>query len=726
MKRSPIRDHSPISKRSRSSYRMSDHDMGRGMSPDMYDRRDPRRDMVMKKSYRNIDHEMDRPRAKYRDDRMDYSPPSRPDNRQPDFRSICISNISGKIPVPVLKETLYHEFKKFGEFNVNVTYSGDIRVAYINFRYPEDARESKHLKSKLVLFDRPVRIEAVYQKKRSHSPGNDNFHYERHDNYGSSSNYRGRGSFRGYPSSRRPSGRGFYQGPPRNMPPRENPEFNQGDSYNAPKRNDKFPYHLDHIQPEDDENATRTLFVGNLDYNISEQELKTVFGRYGTIEDTDIKRPQRGTGNAYAFIKFINLDCAHKAKVEQSGQYIGRFQCKIGYGKVTATTCLWVGGLGSWITHETLEQEFDRFGMINRIEWPRGKDYAYVLYDNLDAAQAACQEMRGAPMGGTDNKKRLRVDFADPNHIMSPERGENNGDRDGTSLYEESRREGKESRTREEWRENDNRNPDIELRHSGSWDEGRKRPLSPDDYRRRKVSTSPDQRFSKDPDSRGRSREKKSLFSQERELGEIDPHDDSRKERKNSVDSSDMGIENVTSIPDLAKCLPVAWNGAVILKNSAFPARMHVVSGNVTIVDTLMRDPNSTETPVLKVKQRLRLDQPKLEDVGKRVSSAGKGGHCILLAMTSTLQNYEDPSVQQRPLKNLVSYLKQKEAAGVISLPSYESKDKDDVGVLYAFPPCEFGYKFLTSKATHLPSELVPDDYMVIVVVTGAGSLAEV
>jgi RNA-binding protein 15 len=90
------------------------------------------------------------------------------------------------------------------------------------------------------------------------------------------------------------------------------------------------------------------------------------------------------------------------------------------------------------------------------------------------------------------------------------------------------------------------------------------------------------------------------------------------------------------------------------------------------------------------------------------------------ISFLSTLQNYEDPAVQQRPLKNLVSYLRQKEAAGVISLPSYESKDKDDVGVLYAFPPCEFGYKYLTSKATNLPKEpILQDDYMVIVVVTG-------
>jgi hypothetical protein len=61
--------------------------------------------------------------------------------------------------------------------------------------------------------------------------------------------------------------------------------------------------------------------------------------------------------------------------------------------------------------------------------------------DNLDAAQAACQEMRGHPLGGND--RRLRVDFADPNHIMSPERGENNVDRDGDQFFD-SRRDGKE------------------------------------------------------------------------------------------------------------------------------------------------------------------------------------------------------------------------------------------------------------------------------------------
>ena len=38
------------------------------------------------------------------------------------------------------------------------------------------------------------------------------------------------------------------------------------------------------------------------------------------------------------FARFANLDQAAAAKKDLSGQYIGKFQCKIGYGKVNATT----------------------------------------------------------------------------------------------------------------------------------------------------------------------------------------------------------------------------------------------------------------------------------------------------------------------------------------------------------------------------------------------------
>jgi RNA-binding protein 15 len=80
-------------------------------------------------------------------------------------------------------------------------------------------------------------------------------------------------------------------------------------------KKDKFPNYLHHVQPEDDPLATRTLFAGNLEINISDDELKRIFGKYGIVEDIDIKRPPPGTGNAFAFVRYQNLDMAHRAKV---------------------------------------------------------------------------------------------------------------------------------------------------------------------------------------------------------------------------------------------------------------------------------------------------------------------------------------------------------------------------------------------------------------------------
>ena len=91
-------------------------------------------------------------------------------------------------------------------------------------------------------------------------------------------------------------------------PGRQGPQGMQDRPYENKK--DKFPNYLHHIAPEDDPLATRTLFAGNLEVNITEEELRRIFGRFGTVEDIDIKRPPPGTGNAYAFVRFVNLDMA--------------------------------------------------------------------------------------------------------------------------------------------------------------------------------------------------------------------------------------------------------------------------------------------------------------------------------------------------------------------------------------------------------------------------------
>ena len=138
---------------------------------------------------------------------------------------------------------------------MNVTYSGEVRVAYINFRYPEDAREAKHAKGKLVLFERPVRVESVYHKKyQQNGPvagGGGGGYYQPRDHYQPQGPPRGM-SPPPYQQQRRPS---YHQGPDQGMPPKRdyNPNYQKGGGQHGQQNdyrrgpNEKFPYHLDHI-----------------------------------------------------------------------------------------------------------------------------------------------------------------------------------------------------------------------------------------------------------------------------------------------------------------------------------------------------------------------------------------------------------------------------------------------------------------------------------------------
>lgn len=736
MKRSMDREGSPVSKRSRPGYG-PDNDVSRDrLSPPDFDRRDNHRGKYEPRDpppglgpgYRSefLVHDGPPPPLPPLPRQYDsrgpppvppYQPPPRwpPDN---DYRSLYISGIPSKMPEQMVRDCLIDNYKRFGEMNVKITMSNDQRVAYLNFRYPEDAREAL-MKGIKFLFDRDLKINPVFNKRRNVSP----------------SRSLGPGG-----ASRPPPDTIYHSWhlPPydRRLPPPDGlsyarDEFRPGLPLpgglpsDADRKSEKFPYHLDHVDPEYDDKATRTLFVGNLDVNIADYDLRNIFGKFGPVEDVDIKRPIRNSGNAFAFIKFINLDCAHRAKVEMSGKYIGRFQCKIGYGKVTPTTVIWVGGLGPWVTVETLEREFDRFGAIQHIEWPRNKNFAYVVYDSIDAAQAACQQMRGYPLGGPD--RRLRLDFGEKEHISRshslpdyfypppkdaygppPERPPGAWRDIPRGLPEGS-----------DW-QRDQR--DYRVLPSDAYrDEGRRR----DDYHydrsmERRRERTPE--YSKSSYHAGqRSPERSREYREDR--GPIrEEHLPERREYRTSSPSGDYATSQCRTLAELAKMLPVAWNGALILKSSAFATGMHVVSGDVMLVDTLMRDPTSTESPVLKITQRLRLDQPKLEDVSRRIQAAGPRGHCVLLAMPSTLSNYEDNAmtIQQRPLKNLVTYLKQKEAAGVISLPPVPSQGKKDIGVLHAFPPCDFGFNFLRNRAPKLSPDTTKEDYLVVVVINGA------
>nr|AYV89048.1 putative RNA-binding protein 15B [Tetranychus truncatus] len=712
------------------------------------------------------------------------------------YKILCISNLNAKVGDTTVKEALSREFSRFGDVSVKVCHDDNDRFAYIYFRSYEEAREARHNKPRLHLFDKAVEIEPIYDHRSSMLTSSSSSSGRRRS---VSPAYTSSRSARGPPASPPPSSRRPPPPPPplplqsrNNVEKSSSNSGNSNQQYSRPahrpstssssdyhhqtrpsgttnrqthreSKKEKFPNYLHHIPPEDDDKATRTLFVGNLEVTISEADLRRIFERYGVVEDIDVKRPPPGQGNAYAFIKFLNLDMAHRAKVEMSGQYIGKFQCKIGYGKATPTPRIWVGGLGPWTSLTHLEREFDRFGSIRKIDFTKGNNYAYLQFDSIDAATAACQEMRGHALGGPD--KRLRVDFADPSpYSRDPSSDYNSPPRQVTTTSSASRYHGSDygdnynekssSRTRPANVSGDsysgNDNEDNKRERSGypsgsgsgnnsNWNYWEEASRSPNDRRRarprtpetgsgdvserkksRRTSLSPDGGLGGDRTPGSPRRSSRTSAGQE-SAGKHSPNFERNKsEERNRAPAP---LENIKVFSDFTKFCPSAWNGGLILKNSAFPAKMYLCSGDISLVDILMQDPSS-EMPMLKITQRLRFDPLKLEDVSRRMNSAGASGHCMLFATAGSsnaqLQaglGEDGRAVQTRPLKNLVTYLKQKEAAGVISLTNTV---KEVIGVLYAFPPCSFALDLLRKVAPNLSAESPKEEYLVVVVVRGS------
>ncbi|KAL3064155.1 hypothetical protein OYC64_000440 [Pagothenia borchgrevinki] len=251
-----------------------------------------------------------------------------PPGAESEYKTLKISDLGTQLNDEDIEDGLFHEFKKFGDVSVKISRSNDERIAFVNFRKPEDARAAKHARGRLVLYDRPLKIEAVYiNRRRSRSP------VER-DLYGAAPSHRhlqrplsptGLG-YRDYRLQQLALGR--LPPPPPPPLPRELERDREFALFEARARPAFIAERAafreeDFISPEDDQRANRTLFLGNLDTTVTEADLRRAFDRFGIITEVDIKRPTRGQTSTYGFLKFENLDMAHRAKLSMSGQNSG-------------------------------------------------------------------------------------------------------------------------------------------------------------------------------------------------------------------------------------------------------------------------------------------------------------------------------------------------------------------------------------------------------------------
>ncbi|XP_028574547.2 putative RNA-binding protein 15B [Podarcis muralis] len=735
-----------------------------------------------------------------------------------EYKTLLVSGLGPALPDQLLEDGLFRQFQRFAsggasDISVKLSHTPELgRVAYVNFRHPADARDARrHARARqLLLYDRPLKVEPVYLRggRRSRTPPP---------------------TPSPEPMAFLPPIHGVYPYKQRSLSPVATPLLREPRPRHAAaaafaleavalglsrerervldyyglydERGRPYGYPIvaeEDLMPEDDQRATRNLFIGNLDHSVSEVELRRAFEKYGIIEEVVIKRPARGQGGAYAFLKFQNLDMAHRAKVAMSGRVVGRNPIKIGYGKANPTTRLWVGGLGPSTSLAALAREFDRFGSIRTIDYVKGDSFAYIQYESLDAAQAACAQMRGFPLGGPD--RRLRVDFAKaeearypqqyqpaplpvpyellpegysrhrsleqdlrvrdrtPPHLLYSDRERGFLEADWTSPVKNAERrnnletysQSARSRSGERWGSDSDRSvlkPWEERRkrrslssdrgrtaHSPYEERGRTKPGGPaldrSPERARKENHTTESATEKEQNNSLQNNRHASEEKPHRETSDPQPkkRDSERNHRTAEAESktheeSKSETKKLKSLSDYAHTLQLAWNGLLVLKNSCFPTSMHILEGDLGVINGLLKDHLSGgKLTQLKIAQRLRLDQPKLDEVTRRIKQGSPNGYAVLLA-TQTAQGAStegavpvvEPGLQRRLLRNLVSYLKQKQAAGVISLPVGGAKGKDSTGMLYAFPPCEFSQQYLQSALRTLGK--LEEEHMVIVIV---------
>uniref|UniRef100_T1J4C3 Msx2-interacting protein n=1 Tax=Strigamia maritima TaxID=126957 RepID=T1J4C3_STRMM len=161
---------------------------------------------------------------------------------------------------------------------------------------------------------------------------------------------------------------------------------------------------LDEFHPK----ATRTLFIGNLEKDITTAELRKHFEQFGEIIEIDIKK--QGAVSSYAFVQYSDIASVVKAMRKMDGEHLGANRIKLGFGKSMPTNCVWLDGIADTVSDKFLARQFVRFGHVVSTYIDRERGHALIFYERVEHAQIAVPEMRGRALGG--KKLQVGIDFA--------------------------------------------------------------------------------------------------------------------------------------------------------------------------------------------------------------------------------------------------------------------------------------------------------------------------
>ncbi|CAF1589469.1 unnamed protein product, partial [Adineta ricciae] len=577
----------------------------------------------------------------------------------------------------------------------------------------------------------------------------------------------------------------------------------------ANRRSPSHRANSDH-EPAIQQDPSRTLIVENLERNISESELEQIFSRYGTIDDICIKNSPSSSKRAAAIITFETMEMAYRARQAMDGQSVGEtitngtpfvlVFINILYisGRTGPSRHLWIGNLSKHAKRRDLEHAFSRYGPIEKFHCSFGNSSAIVTYVDVEDAIKARTKLSGAIQvtGGqiisdhcdpsTLSREGFHIDYYDRSAVVRrfiSQLAQNSSNRreSRSSSKSSSHKSSSTSRSSSRSRSQSNHPEPVEQTED----------IAIENVKTETHSRSPTPSIA-NPIKQRRSTD----GSQTPSLADMSPVAGRTFHGPLGSYLSATHTADITSVNSLMvlceqlnssatqnnTALSTVYPVQFILKSHAYDARMHFLAGSSTLASILLGQPGDlvAAKTELRIMQRLRLEQHKLEDLEKKLRAN------VTAALTTASNNTNSNATNQTPndstslasrkqstlpnqtrfsiliatpkiytqdttakprlehdtnghikhekaspshlpsngndepvrikeetiekttdedeplLSRLISYLAEKEAAGVISVPfyptyhyDYNHSSRQETAVLHIFPPCQFTKKIL-------------------------------
>lgn len=192
---------------------------------------------------------------------------------------------------------------------------------------------------------------------------------------------------------------------------------------------------------------------------------------------------------------------------------------------------------------------------------------------------------------------------------------------------------------------------------------------------------------------------------------------------------------NLKSIEQVRNLIEDTWSGVFTLKKHIFPTKFFLIAGCKEFAKQILPQQDSNKSSsynCLRISQRLRLDDSKLDELEKKIYEMNHqtttttttkldstSSFSLLISVPSDQLNefITENQYHQRSLHNLITYLDQKNAAGVIPLPD----DDKPNSMMHAFTPnCVLSNKLLKQLFPHIKkvintNNFVNNDFIVII-----------